>query len=141
MKNYEWMASILRLQSENEIQVEIEIQDEVQLKIRFNLKDPRSCSSEQCFVQLFTILVWFGLQASVFIPPIFINLTCKLATSALKSTNLRPSLKASLPTALGLAVIPLIVHPIDSAVETGMENYFRPYLRAAVDKFVLKETK
>jgi len=28
MKNYEWMASILRLQSENEIQVEIEIQVE-----------------------------------------------------------------------------------------------------------------
>mmetsp|Transcript_35959 Transcript_35959/g.78452 ORF Transcript_35959/g.78452 Transcript_35959/m.78452 type:complete len:207 (+) Transcript_35959:150-770(+) len=41
-----------------------------------------------------------------------------------------PSLRRWAPTAVGLSLIPVIIHPIDSSVTWGMDMYVRPYYLA-----------
>lgn len=68
-------------------------------------------------------LVW-QLLASVVIPGFTINRLCAASAIALRSSA-NATLKKWGPTAIGLAAIPLIVKPIDHAVDWGMDNTLR----------------
>lgn len=71
-------------------------------------------------------LVWQSL-ASVMIPGATINLLVKATRAAVRrSPLLLPGLVQEwLPTATGLASIPLIIHPIDHSVDYFMDHTFR----------------
>ena len=81
-------------------------------------------------------LLWQTL-ASVAIPGLVINRVVAGMGAALHSTHaasLRLPAAASrwLPTAVGLAMIPLIIHPIDALVDTILDNSTRPYMRTVL---------
>lgn len=70
-------------------------------------------------------LVWQTL-ASVAIPGFTINRTCALSLFLLaKSTKLSLPVRKWTTTAIGLGMIPFIVHPIDRLVDVLMDNTFR----------------
>lgn len=73
-------------------------------------------------------LIWQGL-ASVAIPGYFIN---RVVWAAGRMSP--PHLRATLPTALGLACIPLIVKPIDHGVDGFMNQCVRPLYSSQVRK-------
>ena len=73
-------------------------------------------------------LIWQGL-ASVAIPGYFINRVV-WATGRMCP----PHLRATLPTALGLACIPFIVKPIDHGVDGFMNQCVRPLYSKEVRK-------
>ena len=73
-----------------------------------------------CIVAAADTLLWQGL-ASVAIPGFVIN---RIVWAAGRASPL--SMRAWLPTALGLASIPLIVHPIDHTIERFMDLAIRP---------------
>jgi hypothetical protein len=67
------------------------------------------------------------VQASVFVPPIFINRMCALTTYVLtKRSSLPISRIRWASTISGLLLIPLIVLPIDHSITWGMKNGFEP---------------
>mmetsp|Transcript_37080 Transcript_37080/g.37754 ORF Transcript_37080/g.37754 Transcript_37080/m.37754 type:complete len:160 (+) Transcript_37080:120-599(+) len=73
-------------------------------------------------------LCWQTL-ASVLIPGFTINRVVALTEFSLKKTSLvHPVLIRGSPTAIGITIIPIIVHPIDSAVEYGMNQTLRPFM-------------
>ncbi|KAF8381029.1 mtp-18 [Pristionchus pacificus] len=70
--------------------------------------------------------------ASVVIPGFTINRLCHFTTILLrKTTRLPPTARKWATTAIGLGAIPLIVRPIDSAVEMGMDSWIRPIYGSA----------
>jgi len=70
-------------------------------------------------------LIWQGF-ASVIVPGFTINRLCWLSAMALRnSTRIRPLAQKGLVTAIGLAAIPFIVHPIDTGVEAAMDSTLR----------------
>ena len=73
-------------------------------------------------------LIWQGL-ASVAIPGYFIN---RVVWAAGRISP--PHLRATLPTALGLACIPFIVKPIDHGVDGFMNQCVRPLYNSEVRK-------
>lgn len=74
-------------------------------------------------------LLWQSL-ASVMIPGAIINLLVKASRQAVSSTTLLPTTVAAwLPTAVGLASVPFIVHPIDHAVDFAMDNTIREWVK------------
>ena len=79
-------------------------------------------------------LLWQSL-ASVVVPGLVINKTVKATTWALQRRNLQ-KLPASFrrwgPSAVGLALIPFIVHPIDDAVDSSMNRFVRPFFQQGV---------
>lgn len=75
-------------------------------------------------------LIWQTL-ASVLIPGQIIRLITKGATAATNSSSaafMPKSARLYLPTAVGLAAIPFIIHPIDHAVDYFMDATFRKFL-------------
>ncbi|DBA00374.1 TPA: hypothetical protein N0F65_000559 [Lagenidium giganteum] len=78
-------------------------------------------------------LVWQTL-ASVAIPGFTINRVVA-ASSVVAEQTLKnsPVLKRWAPTAIGLGVIPLIIHPIDSLVDTLMDNTIRKWAAGTAD--------
>ncbi|CAJ0568546.1 unnamed protein product, partial [Mesorhabditis spiculigera] len=69
--------------------------------------------------------VWQAL-ASVAIPGFTINRLCHFTGMALKrTTRWPPSVQKWTTTLIGLAAIPFIVKPIDTAVEVGMDRTIR----------------
>lgn len=52
----------------------------------------------------------------------------KAVVSADAAKRLPPPLKKWLPTAVGLGIIPVIVHPIDDGVTWAMDATIRKYL-------------
>lgn len=74
-------------------------------------------------------LIW-QMLASVIVPGFTINRICWGSSKILKATKLKgahPAVKF-IPTIVGLASIPLIIHPIDSAIDTLMDNTYRKYV-------------
>jgi len=69
-------------------------------------------------------LIWQSL-ASVMIPGAMINMVVKGARTFVGVENLKKPGYKFVPTALGLGVIPLIVHPIDYGVEVLMDETLR----------------
>ena len=65
------------------------------------------------------VFLW-QMAASVAIPGFTINTLCKLVG---KIGAPKP-----LVTAVGLASIPLIIHPIDQMVDTGLDATYRPFM-------------
>lgn len=63
-------------------------------------------------------------------PGITINRICWTTGKLIKATKLKgahPYVKF-LPTAIGLASIPLIIHPIDGAIDALMDTTYRKYV-------------
>ena len=74
-------------------------------------------------------LVWQTL-ASVILPGQVIRLVTAGATAVTKTNAaafLPKSARLYLPTAVGLATIPFIIHPIDNMVDKFMDETFRKY--------------
>ena len=65
------------------------------------------------------VFLW-QMAASVAIPGFTINTICK--------TVAKLGAPKPLVTAVGLGCIPLIIHPIDHAVDVGMDNSYRQWL-------------
>jgi mitochondrial fission process protein 1 len=73
-------------------------------------------------------LLWQTL-ASVMIPGYSINLLVKASRFAISRASITPSLVAVWgPTGFGLASIPVIIQPIDHAVDTLMDSTVRSWL-------------
>jgi hypothetical protein len=76
-------------------------------------------------------LLWQSL-ASLLVPPLLINRTCKLTAFALGKyfpptayPSLTPRRRALVQTAVGLSIIPFIVHPIDHGVHFALDHTSR----------------
>ena len=73
-------------------------------------------------------LLWQSL-ASVLIPGKVINIAANEAANALNDSSIAQSLPPQVrkwaPTAIGLALIPLIIHPIDHLVDILMDSTIR----------------
>ncbi|OQR95098.1 hypothetical protein ACHHYP_00391 [Achlya hypogyna] len=73
-------------------------------------------------------LLW-QTMASVVIPGFTINRVVAASKAVVTSSVKNPALERWLPTCLGLGAIPLIIHPIDSLVDFGMDNTTRVWTR------------
>lgn len=71
--------------------------------------------------------VWQTL-ASVVIPGFTINRLVKFSKPLIARAALPAVATTWGPTALGLAAIPVIIHPIDSLVHTVMDATLRPWM-------------
>ena len=75
-------------------------------------------------------LIWQSF-ASVIVPGITINRLVKLSGSMINRTALAQRsamIPKTVPTAIGLASIPLIIQPIDHLVHYVMNHSFRPWI-------------
>lgn len=74
-------------------------------------------------------LIW-QLLASVGIPGFTINRICWASKKALKITNFAKGTPIAkfVPTIIGLASIPFIIHPIDRGVDLLMDETYRKYI-------------
>ena len=68
--------------------------------------------------------------ASVLIPGFTINRICKLSSLVINKSNMAPLMRANkaITTVIGLASIPLIIHPIDHLCHVVMDKTLRPFL-------------
>ena len=79
-------------------------------------------------------LLWQTL-ASVIVPGFTINRVCAATLWALgRTTRLPLAARKRLTTAAGLAVIPLIVRPIDALVDVTLDLTFRKVAHIAADE-------
>eukprot|EP00056_Hartaetosiga_gracilis_P008152 m.116674 g.116674 ORF g.116674 m.116674 type:complete len:198 (-) comp12861_c0_seq4:1134-1727(-) len=69
--------------------------------------------------------IWQGL-ASVAIPGFIINKVVSTVSTVSRRNLSNPIARRFLPTTMGLACIPFIVGPVDTAVDHFMDNLFRP---------------
>ena len=83
-------------------------------------------------IAAFDTLVWQAL-ASVIIPGFTINRICAASLFSLARVAPRVPLTTRkwITTAVGLGVIPFIVHPIDTLVHFGMDNTTRKWIVGA----------
>ena len=99
------------------------------LKLQFFFKFQKDFSpdrNKKLFLSTTDTLLWQGF-ASVIIPGLTINRICA-GVLYLQKKNVRQSLKGRwISTAIGLASIPLIIRPIDLAVEDAMDATFRKW--------------
>lgn len=74
-------------------------------------------------------LIW-QMLASVVIPGFTINRICWGTKMILKQTQMHKlgGVWKFIPTVIGLASIPMIIHPIDRAVDELMDNTYRKYI-------------
>lgn len=75
-------------------------------------------------------LIW-QMLASVVIPGFTINRICWASGKALKTTKAYKSggkWMKLIPTLIGLAAIPVIIHPIDKGVDRLMDETYRKYV-------------
>jgi len=89
-------------------------------------------ASTKAGIAAFDTLIWQAL-ASVIIPGFTINRIC--AASLLGLAKVAPKVPLNtrkwMTTAVGLGVIPAIIHPIDSLVHFGMDNTTRKWIGGA----------
>ncbi|XP_037938258.1 mitochondrial fission process protein 1 [Teleopsis dalmanni] len=84
-------------------------------------------SSKTVAIRTGDVFIW-QMLASVVIPGYTINRITWASKGLLKSVKAsKPAIKI-LPTVLGLASIPLIIHPIDHMVDYIMDNTYRKWL-------------
>lgn len=78
------------------------------------------------------VLLW-QLMASVFIPGLVIKEITRAAgygIQSISSPRFPSVLRKFGPTAIGIAAIPFIIHPIDSLVDKIMDNTYRKYVHS-----------
>lgn len=87
---------------------------------------PTSSRQSECSKAAADTLIWQTF-ASVLIPGLTIQQVVKWTK---KVTDMSPlkMVRNSVPTMVGLAAIPFIVHPIDLGVDFVMDNTIRPFL-------------
>lgn len=73
------------------------------------------------------VVIW-QLLASVAIPGFTINRICWAVGKGIKEMKFKHKYGKWLPTIVGLASIPFIIHPIDTGVDVLMDNSYRKYL-------------
>lgn len=73
------------------------------------------------------VFVW-QMLASVIIPGFVINRITWGVGIVSKQTKLPGIARKWLPTVIGLAAIPLIIHPIDTGVDHVMDRTYRKYI-------------
>lgn len=73
------------------------------------------------------VFLW-QMFASVIIPGLVINRITWGTGLILKSAKLPNVARKWLPTCVGLAAIPFIIRPIDSAVDHSMDRTYRKYV-------------
>lgn len=83
---------------------------------------------------LIDTLLWQAF-ASVIIPGITINRICWTSAATLRRTLPRtpPLIRGWIVTGVGLSSIPLIVKPIDKAVDWALDKTYRKYANSAVN--------
>lgn len=74
------------------------------------------------------VLLW-QMLASVIIPGFTINRICWGTGRLLKLAQANKAVRKSVPTAVGLASIPLIIHPIDKFMDYVMDNTYRKFIK------------
>jgi len=75
----------------------------------------------------FDTLLWQTF-ASVLIPGGTINLIVRASRFAVARTAFPATVTKWLPTGVGIASIPVIIHPIDHFVDFALDNSIRPYM-------------
>jgi mitochondrial fission process protein 1 len=84
-------------------------------------------------------LIW-QMLASVLIPPLIINRTCKLSKVALLARTVwKPRTVQLASSGIGLCTIPIIFAPIDHAVTVGMQRTYGPLMHR-VEQFYFDES-
>jgi len=90
-----------------------------------NKRIPQQARNHHALEKGLDTLIWQGL-ASVIIPGATIN---RIVWASGK-LPLPPKAKSVVPTAVGLASIPLIIYPIDLLVHHALDRTSRPVLRS-----------
>ena len=94
----------------------------------FNVIESSRSREAQTAISTFDTLLWQTL-ASVMIPGYSINLLVKVSRFAIPHASTTPTFVSVWgPTCIGLASIPVIVKPIDHAVDTLMDRTVRSWL-------------
>lgn len=98
-------------------------------KMGRSLSDSDPSRTKKMAIAAFDTLVWQAL-ASVMIPGFAINRLCagSLYVMARMAPGVAETTRKWATTALGLGVIPFIVHPIDAAVHYGMDKTTRVWI-------------
>lgn len=96
---------------------------------RYNTSKDNELALKLSAIATLDTLVW-QLLASVLIPGATINTIVRLSKFGVDQMNLGATAKKWVPTGIGLLSIPLIIKPIDQAVDYMMDETFRPYVRA-----------
>lgn len=73
------------------------------------------------------VLIW-QMLASVVIPGFTINRICWATGRMIRMVKVAKAVQKATPTAVGLASIPLIIHPIDKFMDYVMDNTYRKYI-------------
>lgn len=89
--------------------------------------EPRDQRSAAAAVAITDAAMWHA-AASVVIPGVLINRSVWATKRALQRVGAPLHVVTALPTAVGLMMIPLLVHHIDDAVTRAMEQHVRPHL-------------
>ncbi|KAL6049276.1 Mitochondrial fission process protein 1 [Balamuthia mandrillaris] len=88
-------------------------------------------------VERATDTILWQFFASLTIPSLIVNRTCKLASHVLnRAPSLSPSSRRWGSTLAGLLAIPFIVQPIDHGVHWAMDSSIRPWLGAQRDRYI-----
>lgn len=69
------------------------------------------------------------MLASVIIPGFTINRICWGTGRLLKMAKANKMIRKTVPTGVGLASIPLIIHPIDRLMDYVMDNTYRKFIK------------
>lgn len=73
-------------------------------------------------------VVTWQLLASVAIPGFTINRICWAVGRGIKMAKFKHKFAKIIPTVIGLASIPFIIHPIDKGVDVLMDSTYRKFL-------------
>mmetsp|Transcript_30175 Transcript_30175/g.73427 ORF Transcript_30175/g.73427 Transcript_30175/m.73427 type:complete len:172 (-) Transcript_30175:379-894(-) len=100
----------------------------------FAASDPRVRTAEKAEKGLDTLL-WQGL-ASVIVPGYTIHQVVHWSSRSFKAMNFGPRAMMILPTTVGLGAIPLIVHPIDTAIHKLGDYTWRSWTQQAKTYYI-----
>lgn len=93
----------------------------------YNLPVALGGGAKKATIKAGDVLLW-QMLASVIIPGFTINRICWGTGRLLKMAKAAKTLQKTAPTAVGLASIPLIIHPIDKLMDYVMDNSYRKYI-------------
>lgn len=85
-------------------------------------------------------LLW-QLSASVVVPGLTIKLAVNTSSTLLKRTLKNPYTIRWAPVAVGLGLIPFIIHPIDNAVSVAMDSSIRKLYSNSITSNYISDTE
>lgn len=86
--------------------------------------------------QLGDSLLWHG-TASMALPSVTIHTGVKMTTRLCNSLKASARTRTIAPVAVGLGMIPLIIHPIDEGVDRVMNRFIRPHYPKEVQEKII----